>query len=241
MSGRIDGPVGSAAPQTNDIESGPSKFRWLDDTMDGWIEVLSYCLLFLARGLTFLSSKWSLLQQNAAKFVEKGFLRLRAEVDEDGMVTLFVEDSGPGVPESKQRALFKKFQASLDVLNQGTGIGLSLCKKIMALLGGEIGLDTKYNSGVEGRPGARFVISLKKQALSEDAMTKQSEDFESNEVLKGYSTKKDSSSENPTEPTMCEWNDGEANGLPSVTDLPEAISVLFVDDDPMLRKVSQIV
>lgn len=36
------------------------------------------------------------------------------------MVTLYVEDSGPGVPAAKQKALFKKFQESLDVLSQGT-------------------------------------------------------------------------------------------------------------------------
>lgn len=47
-------------------------------------------------------------------------MRLRAEIGEDEMVTLFVEDSGPGVPEDKQKALFKKFQESLDVLSQGT-------------------------------------------------------------------------------------------------------------------------
>ena len=60
------------------------------------------------------------LLQNAAKFVVKGFVRLRAEIGEDGMVTLYVEDSGPGVPAAKQKALFKKFQESLDVLSQGT-------------------------------------------------------------------------------------------------------------------------
>jgi signal transduction histidine kinase len=88
------------------------------------------------------------LSFNATKFVERGFIRLRANVqvgnnnnkndDEDtsssSVVTLYVEDSGPGIPEHKRNSLFTKFQDSLDVLNQGTGIGLALCKKLSELM-----------------------------------------------------------------------------------------------------------
>ena len=38
-------------------------------------------------------------------------------------VHVFVEDSGPGVPKEKRDYLFVKFQESLDMLSQGTGIG----------------------------------------------------------------------------------------------------------------------
>ncbi len=78
--------------------------------------------------------------RNATKFVTKGFVRLRAEVVE-GNVQLSVEDSGPGIPESKRKTLFSKFQESLDSLNQGTGIGLCLCKDLISLMEGEIWLD----------------------------------------------------------------------------------------------------
>ena len=60
------------------------------------------------------------LARNSVKFVSKGFVRLRAQVDLDRMVTVFVEDSGPGIPLGKRKALFQKFQESLDSLNQGT-------------------------------------------------------------------------------------------------------------------------
>jgi signal transduction histidine kinase len=59
------------------------------------------------------------LGRNSSKFVEKGFIRLRAEVI-DGNVQLCVEDSGPGVPDEKRERLFAKFQESLDSLSQGT-------------------------------------------------------------------------------------------------------------------------
>jgi signal transduction histidine kinase len=59
------------------------------------------------------------LGRNSAKFVEEGFIRLRAEVVDDH-VELSVEDSGPGIPMEKRKQLFNKFQESLDVLGQGT-------------------------------------------------------------------------------------------------------------------------
>jgi K+-sensing histidine kinase KdpD len=78
------------------------------------------------------------LGRNSSKFVEKGFIRLRAEVV-DNSVRLIVEDSGPGVPEEKRERLFAKFQESLDSLSQGTvrslleleSICSSLCSHLM--------------------------------------------------------------------------------------------------------------
>jgi signal transduction histidine kinase len=83
---------------------------------------------------------------NATKFVERGFIRLRAHLhggdpndnavmSSSSSVALYVEDSGPGIPQHKRSSLFTKFQESLDVLNQGTGIGLALCKKLSVLMG----------------------------------------------------------------------------------------------------------
>lgn len=51
------------------------------------------------------------------KFVQQGFIRLRADIIE-GNVHLYVEDSGPGIPKEKKTQIFTKFQESLDVLNQ---------------------------------------------------------------------------------------------------------------------------
>jgi signal transduction histidine kinase len=59
------------------------------------------------------------LGRNSLKFVESGYVRLRAVVV-DGMVELSIEDSGPGIPLEKRNSLFAKFQESLDSLNQGT-------------------------------------------------------------------------------------------------------------------------
>jgi CheY-like chemotaxis protein len=102
------------------------------------------------------------LTRNAVKFVEKGFVRCGAKVNvDDGLVELYVDDSGPGIPSEKRGQVFGKFQQSLDSLQQGTGIGLSLCKKLVDLMGGSLCIDDNYRSGVEGCPGTRFVIQLK--------------------------------------------------------------------------------
>lgn len=116
------------------------------------------------------------------------------------------------------------------------GIGLSLCQTIVKKLDGELRLDPDYDSGVEGSPGARFVIALRKPALAEDAMAKHSEDFQSNEVLKEYMSEKEPI-ELKTEHAPSE-SEPQASQSPSHIELPEELSVLFVDDDPMLRKVS---
>jgi hypothetical protein len=115
------------------------------------------------------------LSRNSVKFVERGFIRLRARVvDNDnpsgsGEVTkrieLSVEDSGPGIPTNKRNQLFGKFQETLDSLNQGTGIGLNLCLKLSSLMGADLHLDESYDSGIPGCPGARFVLDLQKPPL----------------------------------------------------------------------------
>jgi signal transduction histidine kinase len=65
------------------------------------------------------------LGRNAAKFVEKGFIRLRVcEVDK--LVRISVDGSGPGIPKEKQDRRFEKFQESWDWMNRGTGVGLCL-------------------------------------------------------------------------------------------------------------------
>jgi signal transduction histidine kinase/CheY-like chemotaxis protein len=152
------------------------------------------------------------LAANATKFVEKGYIRLRAEVI-DGNVTLFVEDSGPGIPKEKRERLFTKFQASLDQLNQGTGIGLCVCKNLCKLMGADIALDDGFESGVLGCPGTRFKLSLNQSPIKLESNDKVHND--ESESRSGLSR--------------------DCASLPQ--ELPGSLSVLFVDDDTVLRKM----
>ena len=111
------------------------------------------------------------LVRNATKFVDKGFIRCSAHINPiNGMVELHVDDSGPGIAEEKRGRVFGKFQQSLDLLQQGTGIGLSLCKKMTTMMGGSLYVDEDYHSGIEGCPGTRFVIQLKTLPVQLDEM-----------------------------------------------------------------------
>jgi CheY-like chemotaxis protein len=113
--------------------------------------------------------------------------------------------------------LFEKFQVSLDILSQGTGVGLSLCKNLVDLLGGELWLDNTYDSGIKDCPGARFVISMEHPIKSTFHQTKRV------------------SSDNLS---MVQATDIECGLAQSpLVALPAHLSILFVDDDMMLRKL----
>ena len=146
--------------------------------------------------------------------MEKGFIRLACRVLPDG-VQISVEDSGPGIPESKHENLFARFQESLDILQQGTGMGLSLCHRLVDMMRGKIFLDTSYDSGIEGCPGTRFVIKLHATPVQ----------IEMSEV-----TKKDDVTETET------LTEAPSEGTHPLT-LPEELNVLLVDDDQVLRKM----
>ena len=157
------------------------------------------------------------LARNAMKFVDKGFIRLRAAVVE-GNVRLCIEDSGPGIPREKREMIFGRFQESLDSLNQGTGIGLSLCKNLTELMQGDISIDETYDSGVAGCPGTRFVVDLRSAPIQLD-----DSELDKYGLLVGADN---GSTQGPV-----------ATVLAAKQELPEGLSVLFVDDDLVLRKL----
>ncbi|CAB9528667.1 respiration control sensor protein ArcB [Seminavis robusta] len=196
------------------------------------------------------------LARNASKFVETGFLRLRAQVV-DQEVTIYVEDSGPGIPRAKQKELFAKYQESLDLLSQGTGIGLNLSKKLMRIMNGDIWLDASYDSGVEGCPGARFVVELKTGPIDIEAALP----AEENDVLQvaipnmnGSSPKEEMETAPAGGPAATSGGVTGSDGAESTAiraskrlssasliateiELPQGLNCLFVDDDAVLRKL----
>lgn len=78
---------------------------------------------------------------NALKFTQSGSVTVTADVD-DGQVRFRVRDTGPGIPHNKQQLLFQKF-VRLDTratAQQGVGLGLSICRELVTLMGGSIAL-----------------------------------------------------------------------------------------------------
>lgn len=136
------------------------------------------------------------------------------------LVLLLVLRASLGIPREKRDTLFEKYQESLDVLSQGTGIGLSLCKNLVTLLNGQIFLDEEYDSGIAGLPGAAFVVQLKQPRLPADSVLDETEQTASLQHSDGTPTVTRSTSDSEHR-----------------SDLPEKLSVLFVDDDNVLRKL----
>jgi PAS domain S-box-containing protein len=106
---------------------------------------------------------------NAIKFTEQGSVTVRArsvgETSETVQVRFEVSDTGIGIGAEAQARLFQSFEQADNSMTRkygGTGLGLAICKRLVELMGGEI--------GVESTPGQGstlwFVVPLKKREQS---------------------------------------------------------------------------
>ena len=162
---------------------------------------------------------------------------MKAEKIGHGELRISVEDSGPGIPDEKKGKLFARFQKSLDELSQGTGIGLSLCKKLIDLMDGTVELDPDYLSGLEGKPGAKFCIQLPCDFVTSEMVALMSTENQSNDVEVAFDASEKGKTERTQSIDIEAGNSSDEHSLETTQELPEHISVLFVDDDMVLRKL----
>jgi two-component system sensor histidine kinase EvgS len=105
------------------------------------------------------------LMGNAIKFTDSGEVALRIEVDDVApaseaatqRVRMEVHDTGAGIAPAQQARLFRPFvqaDATTTRHHGGTGLGLSISRQLVALMGGELSLDS--TPGV----GTRLIIAL---------------------------------------------------------------------------------
>jgi two-component system sensor histidine kinase/response regulator len=95
------------------------------------------------------------LVSNAMKFTEKGEVGVKVNLQKtgpDGCIELrfSVWDTGIGIPENKLNRLFKSFSqvdSSTTRKYGGTGLGLAICEKLVRLMGGKIGVESKFGEG----------------------------------------------------------------------------------------------
>jgi signal transduction histidine kinase/CheY-like chemotaxis protein/HAMP domain-containing protein/HPt (histidine-containing phosphotransfer) domain-containing protein len=98
------------------------------------------------------------LLSNAIKFTEKGHVNLEVNLT-DTTLQVTVSDTGIGIPEECLPTLFDAFE-QVDILKnrnkKGTGLGLTITKAIVEMMGGHITVESEY-----GR-GTRFYVELPK-------------------------------------------------------------------------------
>lgn len=91
---------------------------------------------------------------NAVKFTDDGHVLIGVDVEdrfENSVVfRVSVEDTGIGIPKDKQDHIFQKFSQADGTTTRkfgGTGLGLTICRQLAKMMGGEIGLESIPGAG----------------------------------------------------------------------------------------------
>jgi PAS domain S-box-containing protein len=94
------------------------------------------------------------LLNNAVKFTREGYVSLRVQTlgafDAGHRLRFVVADTGIGIAKNKLDRLFHRFSqvdGSTSREYGGTGLGLAICKRLVELMGGEIGVDSVAGRG----------------------------------------------------------------------------------------------
>lgn len=90
------------------------------------------------------------LLHNACKFTEQGCVRLSVAPASGGGLFVAVSDTGRGIPPDRQADIFATFtqlDASTRRQHGGSGLGLAICRRLVELMGGRIGVDSKLGAG----------------------------------------------------------------------------------------------
>ncbi len=109
-----------------------------------------------------------ILIDNSIKFTEEGEIEIGYTVKESQLL-LYVKDTGMGIVSGNIDLIFERFnkiEYKYSVQNPGAGLGLSIAKKLVGLLGGEIWIDSVENKG------STFYVSIpfKRKEISSDTL-----------------------------------------------------------------------
>jgi len=111
--------------------------------------------IFLRTDADRLKQVFINLISNARKYCDAAAPELRIAVRlRGGRVLIDVIDNGAGIPQDKQRLIFEKFTRLTDQTRAGgAGLGLAICREVMASLGGTVAY-------LPGQGGAAFRVTV---------------------------------------------------------------------------------
>jgi signal transduction histidine kinase len=88
---------------------------------------------------------------NACKYTDHGSIEFCYKIEEDNLIFV-VKDTGIGIPEDAQKHIFDRFMQATNGKTSGresTGLGLSITKTYLHLMGGNISVKSEVNVGSE--------------------------------------------------------------------------------------------
>lgn len=121
--------------------------------------------------LKLLTDVMNNLVNNALKFTSEGFIELELKPYES-TYKIIVRDSGIGIKKENLRIIFDEFRQASEGLGrkfQGTGLGLTISKKYIELLGGNIEVISEEGHGSE------FIVELPLKIIPSDTFNEASE------------------------------------------------------------------
>lgn len=110
------------------------------------------------------------LLSNAVKFTGAGGVSVRARYRAPGALTVEVEDTGTGIPEAALTTIFDRFvqgDGSISRKYGGTGLGLAITKRLAAMMGGDITVESVVGEGSIFRFTAPLPIAAEAKAPPE--------------------------------------------------------------------------
>jgi signal transduction histidine kinase len=99
------------------------------------------------------------LANNAVKFTDRGKITITAATEGDKL-RVCVADTGIGIKPEQMSMLFEAFRqldGTAKRVYEGTGLGLHLCRRLLTLMHGEIGVESEFGKG------SRFWFTLPRQ------------------------------------------------------------------------------
>lgn len=115
------------------------------------------------------------LLDNALKFTEKGYIQFGYEIKDNKNFLFFVKDTGIGIPKEAQKYLFNRFKVNKEVYYKNflnKGLGLTISRALVELLGGKIHVES------EPGKGSTFYFTLPLNKSKKDTSPERSENTE---------------------------------------------------------------
>ncbi|MBF0186350.1 MAG: PAS domain S-box protein [Magnetococcales bacterium] len=175
---------------------------------------------------------------NAIKFTEQGSVTVGIERWDGDLYRFSVQDSGVGISKEKLATVFDPFtQADASVSRQfgGTGLGLTICRRLVELMGGGIHVESHLGEG------SLFSFTLPLPAVESGAQSRELSDtprtVETVDETPGINDLH--SSEASTLPAKSDDVESEHNSEDNSEDNTETITILLVDDSPDNRLLVQ--